>query len=442
MTLRRTLVAILLLAFAPFSARSEVSFRVETETDKPDKTPGDGRCEDADGFCTLRAAVEEANALGSGVGIALPSGEYVIDSALSIRAPLTLQGRQPGMTVIAPSDKFADERLVRFERSGEAWSLVRDLSLDGRGRVAVVETQPASNVRLERVVIRNGRSAQAGGAGIAARGPIVLESVSVVDNRIEDGGARGAAMFVEEAPAFVTQSTFTGNRGRNGGGIFARNAEISLSYVSLVGNDGVPVGGYQQNPQSRLVIEGSWLGQSTAVEGKRAVDCRSTARNPDALQSRGDNLVAVTGPTTERLDAGVWVQAYDFACEFHGENDRVGSQSAPLNGSWKRVTDTTGLVGVEAAETHPVHRMVPHERCPSHDAFGRLIPQGQACDAGAIQSGAEPVAAPVAPPSTPAADSQPDGPDSQRSKWIGLAAVFVVVALGAGVILRRRRRVD
>src|SRR5882762_10955183 len=56
------------------------SFTVNTQSDTHDVNPGDGQCADADGNCSLRAAIEESNALPGfpPVVITLPSGTYVL----------------------------------------------------------------------------------------------------------------------------------------------------------------------------------------------------------------------------------------------------------------------------------------------------------------------------------------------------------------------------
>ena len=57
---------------------SALSFTVNTTADAHDADPGDGKCADAAGQCTLRAALEEADASPSGstVSINVPSGAY------------------------------------------------------------------------------------------------------------------------------------------------------------------------------------------------------------------------------------------------------------------------------------------------------------------------------------------------------------------------------
>jgi len=53
-----------------------LTFDVDTQFDGADANPGDGICETLVGACTLRAAIEEANALGGPHTINLPQGYY------------------------------------------------------------------------------------------------------------------------------------------------------------------------------------------------------------------------------------------------------------------------------------------------------------------------------------------------------------------------------
>jgi len=52
-------------------ASPQTTFVVNSTVDAPDVNPGDGICADANGNCTLRAAIQEGNAAGSHVGVQL-----------------------------------------------------------------------------------------------------------------------------------------------------------------------------------------------------------------------------------------------------------------------------------------------------------------------------------------------------------------------------------
>ena len=69
-----------LFAFGACAAGA-ADFVVTTDVDSLDATPGDGFCADADGACTLRAAVQEANALAGADRIELGAGRYLLSLA-------------------------------------------------------------------------------------------------------------------------------------------------------------------------------------------------------------------------------------------------------------------------------------------------------------------------------------------------------------------------
>src|SRR4051812_43901138 len=108
-----------------------VSFAVNTATDTHDRTPGDNRCADTARIpkCSLRAAIEEANALNGNITITLPANTYNLNPAfgqLSITAPITLNGAGKDTTVI-----------------------------DGQGQTRVMEVNVISII-LSSVTLRNG----------------------------------------------------------------------------------------------------------------------------------------------------------------------------------------------------------------------------------------------------------------------------------------------
>src|SRR5690349_14224076 len=65
------------LALAPGIAHAAV-FTVGSRADAVDANAGDGKCAAADGACTLRAAVQEANAASGPSTVKLPAGRYVL----------------------------------------------------------------------------------------------------------------------------------------------------------------------------------------------------------------------------------------------------------------------------------------------------------------------------------------------------------------------------
>jgi CSLREA domain-containing protein len=98
-------------------------FTVDSTLDAVDAAPGDGLCATGGGVCTLRAAIQEANALAGSDTIVVPAGTYTLTIAgqaenaaatgdpsllLTGRLPLSLntaafeQSRWLGLQLVAP----------------------------------------------------------------------------------------------------------------------------------------------------------------------------------------------------------------------------------------------------------------------------------------------------------------------------------------------------
>ena len=161
-----------LFAFGACAAGA-ADFVVTTDVDSLDATPGDGLCADADGACTLRAAVQEANALAGADRIELGAGRYLLSLAgtgedaaasgdLDLHGPLTIAGAGAQASVI-----------------------------DGNAADTVLELHPgAGEVRLENLSIANGyfesscTAWSCGGAG----GLIVREGVQLALRHVDFRG--------------------------------------------------------------------------------------------------------------------------------------------------------------------------------------------------------------------------------------------------------------
>jgi hypothetical protein len=83
----------LLGVFLSASAQAK-TFIVNNNSDAADAKPGDGFCVTATGVCMLRAAIEEANALGGANEIMLPPNTYRLDITSDLAITSNLTGRR------------------------------------------------------------------------------------------------------------------------------------------------------------------------------------------------------------------------------------------------------------------------------------------------------------------------------------------------------------
>jgi len=218
----RAVIGITLLGvFLSASAQAAV-FAVNSASDVVDANPGNGICETAlgNGVCTLRAAIQETNALAGADEIILPPNTYVLTQVteLTILGNLTITGGEAATTIIDGN------RIVRPET----------------GVLAVYSGDPYSGitVNINGVSIRNGGRRKGGchvfgsvvicgsyaaGGGIYKEGgtlTLTLTNSSVNEN----SASQGAGIATAGTTTILTNSMVSGNSATEGGGAIRRPA--------------------------------------------------------------------------------------------------------------------------------------------------------------------------------------------------------------------------
>src|SRR5579863_3211278 len=117
-----------LAAWAPGVAQGQetLSFTVNATADAHDASPGDGKCADTAGQCTLRAALEEADASPSGstVNITVPAGTYDLTlgtltlGSATVPLDITVSGAVAGSTVVASTGRFRVMFVAGYHTTG------------------------------------------------------------------------------------------------------------------------------------------------------------------------------------------------------------------------------------------------------------------------------------------------------------------------------------
>jgi CSLREA domain-containing protein len=202
------------------SAQAAV-FTVNSPSDPPagDANPGDGICDIAPPThtCTLRAAIQEANALAGADEIILPPNTYLLTivSELGITGSLTITGGGASITIIDGNKSVRPNSRVLVAGSG-------------------------ITVNISGVTIRNGGTGGDGG-GIFNAGTLTLTNSTVSGNNAGENGG-GIYNFLGTANSF--NSTITDNRsdadlngtGIGGGVHNAAEATFTFQNTILAGN--------------------------------------------------------------------------------------------------------------------------------------------------------------------------------------------------------------
>jgi CSLREA domain-containing protein len=147
--------ALLLLFFLiPFNVDAQ-TFMVNSPGDCVDQIPGDGICDDGDGDCTLRAAIEEANALPGMQTIRFGVGNVnLINMLPPLNSDITIQG--PGSDLLIVSGNNSSR--IFFAKSGMI--VINDLTLANG-------------------LAQGGNGAQGGGGGMGAGGALLMHEGKV-----------------------------------------------------------------------------------------------------------------------------------------------------------------------------------------------------------------------------------------------------------------------
>lgn len=358
----------LLLATIGSGPVAAVGFTVNTTVDAVDAVPGDGSCATAAANCSLRAAIQEANALSGPDSISVPAGAYALSVAdgdgsvdLDVTASITLNGAGAGSTVF-----------------------------DGGGLDRVVDVQSSEAVFISNITVRNGNATSASGDGGGIRnvgGQLHLSSLAIEDNDAPDALIGGGGLYNTLGTVTIADSTVSGNTAAGasagGGGIANEAGTVALTNVTLSGNS-APMGGAIYNTDS-AAIEGSVTGNNvtiaanTSANGALFTEGGSvTIRNTIVGTNTGTNCATGAGGTFFSTGHNI---SSDNSCPATAEGDLASTdpQLGPL-------ADNGG-----STQTHALMPASPaidagdDTGCSGTDQRGIDRPQGAHCDIGAFE---------------------------------------------------------
>lgn len=227
----------IIVALAVSQSAQAATFIVDNTDDAVDVNPGDGVCVTNAGTCTLRAAIQETNALVGADAIELPKGVYNIAIAgsdeeaaasgdLDINDDLTIEG--------VSAARLGGVSVPQVVIDGGALDRIFDIA-----PAAFDADGPDIEVTISRVSVRNGEAS--GGGGVRYGSSLTVTNAVIRDNvSTLAGGGIGDTNGIFDDPrltlvnVIVTRNTapFLGG---NGGGIDADDSTsltITRSHIS------------------------------------------------------------------------------------------------------------------------------------------------------------------------------------------------------------------
>ena len=275
----------LILAAALISApaiSNASAFNVNSTTDAVDSNIGDGTCAASSGDCTLRAAIQEANALAGSDTINLPAGNYL----------LTLQNTNEDAAADGDLDITSDINIVGVDRDTTV------IDADFTNRIFHILQAPSNEkphvVSLSNIKITNGSETDNDGGGINNSGNLNLQNVLLIDNEVNGSETGGGALF-STGKTTITDSEITNNKSVNhGGGISTKNSAL-LSIVNSTIKLNSSSGG------------GGINAVNTSVELRNSAIVENAAKFGGGLKFEGEYLrkrmIAITSTTLSQNTA-------------------------------------------------------------------------------------------------------------------------------------------
>lgn len=245
------------------NAEPSVSITVNSTLDAVDANLSDSVCETAPGnlVCTLRAAIQTANALPGSDTILLPSGtytltiegtaeDYALTGDLDIRDDLTIQGAGPATTII-----------------------------DGNNLDRVFNLPVAKTVVISGLTIQNGANVSSGAGIFNNGGNLTLSNIVIKENDSDQLNGNGGGLDSYAGVVMITESEIYNNYAQsNGGGIFNNDGMMQIQNSAIFSNTTT-----------------SYHGGGIGSTGTLAVDQTTIANNTAGLEGGG---IYARGPLT------------------------------------------------------------------------------------------------------------------------------------------------
>jgi CSLREA domain-containing protein len=264
-----------LLGAAPDLASPVETFTVNTTNDTDDAHLGDGVCADGAGNCSLRAAIEEANALGEAnpamgvIGITVPAGTYTLSLHSAVTNTYALVVTDPAGIVVTGA--------------GQSATTVSGMpgATDRVFEVAHGATTNGANLELNNLTITHGSAPSSGvlansGGGIAvadANDLVQLNGVTVIANSAGTGGGISTDGSLWATGSEINSNNANDTAGGPDGGGLLDDGEVNLTDTIVNNNTAIStvgsptVGGGIEVSGSLTVTNGSISGNQSNTSG-------------------------------------------------------------------------------------------------------------------------------------------------------------------------------
>ncbi len=253
------------------AAPAGMAFTVNNINDLPDANPGDGKCETANGngLCTLRAAIQEANALAGADTIVLQASttyqlqragndDNALNGDLDVTDDLTIMGVSAPGTIIDGNGSVTHDRVFDIHSGIVIIShvTIENGNADVGGGINNDTVLTLDNSRV------SSNTAHSYGGGIYNYGTLTLQSSSVSGNADIGQTANGGGIFNGGNLTLITSLVSGNSAGGGAGGIY--NQGTATLTNGIVSGNTAPYGGGIRNSW-KLTVNNSIVSNNTAT---------------------------------------------------------------------------------------------------------------------------------------------------------------------------------
>ncbi|HEY0657074.1 MAG TPA: choice-of-anchor Q domain-containing protein, partial [Pyrinomonadaceae bacterium] len=293
------------------------SFVVTSSGDSNDLSAFDNLCLDAGGTCTLRAAIQQANALAGSdtitFSLSTPATVNLLFGELYISQDVTITGPGARNLTVRRDPSIAIGRIFNIQGPDGSIVHISGMTIANGYRSGASVTDfgggiyinRANTVNLSTVTLRD-NAAEVGG-GVFNYGTLNIFNSTIHDNFANSEG--GAIENQSIGTVNIANTTISNNRATNFGGAITAFNQITLNNVTMVNNRANIYGGAIYNENVAVTLRNTIIANNTASSGPNVYGL--------GYASRGSNLIANAA------------NSVGFTNGVNG--DKVGSATVPIN---------------------------------------------------------------------------------------------------------------
>ena len=333
-----------------------VAFQVNSTADVVDLVPGDGSCDTGnlvgpDPECSIRAAIQEANALAGHQAMSVPAGTYSLGIAgageglgaagdLDITSDVTIVGAGPNSTII---DGGGLDRVFEFHAGTSTLASLTvtngNAALAGEdGGALFIDAGAATS--LDQVTV-TGSTADDAGGGVFVLGTFQLRDSLVSGNSAPLGGG-----IANAGTTTLSRVLVTGNVGDFGGGLRNQGSgnTLDLTNVTVSGNTASSQGSGLHNTATATLVNAT-VTDNTAGSASGGIH---EATGGTTTNLKNSIVAGNLAPSNPDAGGGFESQGYNIVGDVGGSTGWVGTDRTGIDPLLQLLADNGGLTNTHA----------------------------------------------------------------------------------------------